>query len=43
VISDVLGHAYLETTRVYLKVDIGALRSAALDPDAVAAGEVHHE
>ncbi len=38
VIAGVLGHASPETTRLYLKVDIKALRSVALDPE-----EVFHE
>lgn len=37
-ISGVMGHISLETTRIYTKVDLAALRSAALDPE-----EVHHE
>jgi integrase len=31
VISDILGHVSLESTQVYAKVDINALRTAALD------------
>lgn len=38
VIAGVLGHASPETTRLYLKVDIKALRSVAIDPE-----EVFHE
>jgi integrase len=38
VIAGVLGHVSPETTRLYLKVDIKALRSVALDPE-----EVFHE
>jgi site-specific recombinase XerD len=34
-ISSFLGHMSLESTRVYTKVDIETLRSAALDPDEV--------
>jgi integrase len=37
-ISGILGHSSPESTRVYAKVDIAALRSAALDPE-----EVFHE
>jgi integrase len=37
-ISGVMGHISPETTRIYTKVDLAALRSAALDLD-----EVHHE
>jgi integrase len=36
-ISDILGHATLESTRIYAKADVEALRSVALDPE-----EVHH-
>lgn len=32
-ISPILGHASIDTTRIYTRVDIAALRSAALDPD----------
>lgn len=32
-ISPILGHASIDTTRVYTHVDIAALRSAGLDPD----------
>jgi integrase len=32
-ISPILGHASLDTTRIYTRVDIAALRSAALNPD----------
>jgi integrase len=35
-ISSVMGHISPETTRVYTKVDIDALRSVALDPEEVA-------
>jgi integrase len=35
-ISSVMGHIGPETTRIYLKVDIAALRTAALDPLEVA-------
>lgn len=34
-ISDILGHTSQESTRIYGKVDIAALRSAALDPQEV--------
>src|SRR5262249_22858463 len=36
-IAGILGHLSLESTQIYAKVDIEALRRAALDP------EVHHE
>jgi site-specific recombinase XerD len=29
-ISDILGHASMESTFIYTKVDVGALRSASL-------------
>jgi site-specific recombinase XerD len=32
-ISPILGHASIDTTRIYTHVDIAALRSAGLDPD----------
>jgi site-specific recombinase XerD len=32
-ISDILGHASMESTRIYTKVDIRALSSVPLDPD----------
>lgn len=32
-ISPILGHVSLDTTRIYTRVDVAALRSAALDPD----------
>jgi site-specific recombinase XerD len=32
-IAAILGHASVETTRIYTKVDLEALRSAALDPE----------
>jgi site-specific recombinase XerD len=35
-ISSILGHLSTESTRIYTKVDIEALRSAALDPEEVA-------
>jgi integrase len=34
-ISGVMGHISPETTRIYTKVDLAALRSAALDPEEV--------
>ena len=34
-ISEVLGHNTLESTRIYAKVDVEALRSVALDPEEV--------
>jgi site-specific recombinase XerD len=34
-IAAILGHASVETTRIYTKVDLEALRSAALDPEEV--------
>ena len=37
-ISPILGHTSLDTTRIYTRVDIAALRSAGLDPD-----EAHDE
>jgi site-specific recombinase XerD len=36
-ISGIMGHISPETTRIYTKVDLAALRSAALDLE-----EVHH-
>jgi integrase len=35
-IADILGHRSVESTRVYTKVDLQALRSVALDPQEVA-------
>ena len=35
-IASVMGHVSPETTRIYTKVDLAALRSAALDPEEVA-------
>lgn len=32
-ISEIMGHQTMESTRLYTKVDLKALRSAALDPD----------
>jgi site-specific recombinase XerD len=34
-ISSVMGHLSVETTRLYTKIDIEALRSVAIDPDEV--------
>ncbi|MCA9439653.1 MAG: tyrosine-type recombinase/integrase [Candidatus Omnitrophica bacterium] len=34
-IASVLGHRSTESTRIYMKLDIVALRSASLDPDAI--------
>jgi len=36
-IAEILGHISLESTRIYAKADVEALRSVALDPE-----EVHH-
>ncbi len=36
-IAEILGHTNLESTRIYAKADVEALRSVALDPE-----EVHH-
>jgi site-specific recombinase XerD len=36
-IAEILGHLSLESTRIYAKADVEALRSVALDPE-----EVHH-
>jgi site-specific recombinase XerD len=38
-IADVLGHTTLESTRIYAKADVEALRSVALDPEEVNHGE----
>lgn len=35
VISDVLGHESLQTTSIYLKIDIEGLRKCAIDPEEV--------
>jgi integrase/recombinase XerD len=35
VISEVLGHQNINTTSIYLKIDIGGLRKCALDPEEV--------
>jgi len=42
-ISEVLGHKSTESTLIYTKVDIPALRSASLDPDSMISEEVCHE
>lgn len=34
-IAEILGHASLESTRIYAKADVEALRSVALDPEEV--------
>jgi site-specific recombinase XerD len=34
-IADILGHTSLESTRIYAKADVEALRSVALDPEEV--------
>ena len=34
-IADILGHSTLESTRIYAKADVEALRSVALDPEEV--------
>jgi integrase len=38
-IADILGHSSLESTRIYAKADVEALRSIALDPEEVNHGE----
>jgi site-specific recombinase XerD len=35
VISEVLGHQNINTTSIYLKIDIEGLRKCALDPEEV--------
>jgi site-specific recombinase XerD len=35
VISDILGHISLDSTAVYLKVDVSKLRECALNPEGV--------
>jgi integrase len=35
IIADILGHSSLESTRIYAKADVEALRSVALDPEEV--------
>ena len=34
-IAEILGHTSLESTRIYAKADVEALRSVALDPEEV--------
>ena len=34
-ISSVMGHLSLDTTRLYTKIDIEALRSVAIDPEEI--------
>jgi len=41
-ISEVLGHRSTESTRIYTKVDIAALRATSLDPDAMILKEASH-
>jgi integrase/recombinase XerD len=36
VISETLGHQNINTTSIYLKIDLAGLRKCALDPDEVA-------
>ena len=38
-IAEILGHTSLESTRIYAKADVEALRSVALDPEEVNHGE----
>ena len=38
-IAEILGHTSLESTRIYAKADVEALRSVALDPEEVNRGE----
>jgi integrase len=38
-ISQILGHATLESTRIYVKADVEALRGVALDPEEVSHAE----
>jgi integrase len=42
-ISEVLGHRSTESTRIYTKVDIAALRATSLDPDAMILKEASHD
>jgi site-specific recombinase XerD len=35
VISEVLGHQSIQTTSLYLKIDLNGLRKCALDPEEV--------
>jgi len=41
-ISELLGHVSIESTNIYTKVNIQALRTAALDPEALEIKEVDH-
>lgn len=41
VISDILGHLSPNSTRLYTKVDIEALRTAALDPEDLSHAQAH--
>jgi site-specific recombinase XerD len=34
-IAEILGHTSLESTRIYAKADVEALRSVSLDPEEV--------
>jgi len=34
-ISGIMGHISMDTTRIYTKIDIGALQSVAIDPEEV--------
>jgi site-specific recombinase XerD len=36
IISGIMGHLSLETTRIYTKIDVEALRSVAIDLEEVA-------
>jgi site-specific recombinase XerD len=42
VISAILGHVSVESTHIYTKVDINALRSAALNPENLKKEEVQY-
>jgi site-specific recombinase XerD len=35
VISEVLGHQNIQTTSIYLKIDMEGLRNCVIDPDEV--------
>jgi len=39
VISEILGHTDPDSTKVYLKVDLGKLRACALDPEEESSDE----
>jgi integrase/recombinase XerD len=39
IISEALGHQSVNTTSIYLKIDIEGLRKCALDPEEVFANE----